>query len=513
LEAVWNISSDAMALSDGDGVVLAINPAYTRLYGFTPEEAVGNDFSIIFPEAEREGARAQYKVAFHRAPPEALYESIVRRADGEVRFVESRVAFVEQGGRRVAMISVVRDVTQYKQAEVELADSRSFVEHVLETTPDFVVVHDRLARRDLRLNNRLQDILGFSRYAGEPATADDFFRQFHPQDTALFFEAQRRLDVAADGEIVETEVRMRHSDGSWRWILMRQIVFRRDSTGAPQQILAILHDITQRKTLEESLRQLNAQLEQRVEQRTQELVAANLALEQAARMKDEFLASVSHELRTPLTAILSFSEVLQQEVYGPVTPRQKRAAGLIHTSALRLLDVINNILDLSKSETGSLEVETKLVQVDDICRTALSIVQEAAAAKQQAVQYAIDSPSLQTTADPRRLAQVLVNLLHNAIKFTPTGGELGLEVQGDAGQRQITLTVWDRGIGIEPTQQGLLFQPFIQLDRGLSRQHEGTGLGLALSHRLIHLQGGSIMVHSEPGVGSRFTITLPWAAA
>jgi signal transduction histidine kinase len=230
-------------------------------------------------------------------------------------------------------------------------------------------------------------------------------------------------------------------------------------------------------------------------------------------MKDEFLASVSHELRTPLTAILSFSEVLQQEVYGPVTPRQKRAAGLIHTSALRLLDVINNILDLSKSETGSLEVETKLVQVDDICRTALSIVQEAAAAKQQAVQYAIDSPSLQTTADPRRLAQVLVNLLHNAIKFTPTGGELGLEVQGDAGQRQITLTVWDRGIGIEPTQQGLLFQPFIQLDRGLSRQHEGTGLGLALSHRLIHLQGGSIMVHSEPGVGSRFTITLPWAAA
>jgi PAS domain S-box-containing protein len=502
-----------MALSDADGTVLAINPAYTELYGYTPEAAVGQDFSIIFPPAEREDARAQYKVAFQRAPAAALYETVVRRADGEVRMVESRVAFVEQDGRRVAMISVVRDVTQYKQAQVDLADSRNFVDHVLETTPDFVVVHDRLARRDVRLNDRLEDILGFSRYADEPAQAADFFSQFHPDDLALFIGAQRQIDRAADGELVETELRMRHVDGTWRWLHMRQMVFRRDSTGAPQQVLTLLHDITPRKQLEDSLRELNADLEQRVAQRTEELLTANLALAQAARLKDEFLASVSHELRTPLTAILSFAEVLQQDVYGPLASRQRRAVDLIQTSALRLTDVINNILDISKSEAGTLAVEPKQLQVDDVCRTALSIVQEAAAAKQQKVRYEIAPPDITTTADPRRLTQVLVNLLNNAVKFTPPGGELGLDVRIDDEQRQLQLCVWDRGIGIDPAQQQLLFQPFIQLDRGLARQHEGTGLGLALSHRLVHLQGGSIAVYSELGVGSRFVVTLPSAAA
>jgi PAS domain S-box-containing protein len=513
LETVWNISSDAMALSDAEGTVLAINPAYTQLYGFTPEEAVGENFSIIFPAAEREDACAQYKLAFQRAPAEALYESVVRRADGQVRLVESRVAFVEQDGQRVAMISVVRDVTQYKQAEIDLAESRSFVEHVLETTPDFVVVHDRLAGRDVRLNNRLETILGVNRYAGEPGSGEDFYGQFHPDDLALFLGAQQRIAQAADGELVQTELRMRHVDGSWRWLLMRQMVFRRDSSGAPHQVLTLLHDITPRKQLEESLRKLNAELELRVEQRTQELRTANLALEQAAQLKDEFLASVSHELRTPLTAILSFAEVFQQEVYGPLTPRQFRAIGFVQASALRLLDLINNILEFSKSEAGTLAVAPKLLRLDDACRTALSLVQEAAAAKQQQVQYAIDSPEITTTVDPRCLTQILVNLLNNAIKFTPAGGDLGLEVRGDAERRQLQLRIWDCGIGIDAEHQQLLFQPFTQLDRGLARQHEGIGLGLALSHHLVHLLGGSIVVHSEPGAGSEFVVTLPWVAA
>jgi PAS domain S-box-containing protein len=499
-----------MALSDPDGIVLAINPAYTQLYGYTPAEAVGQDFSIIFPEAERAEARAQYRLAFHRAPSAAVYESVVRRSDGQIRLVESRVAFVEQQGRRVAMISVVRDVTNYKQAEVELADSRNFVERVLDATPDFVVVHDRLAGRDMRLNNRLQDILGISRYAGEPATQEDFYARFHPDDLHLFLDVQERLNRAADGEIVEIELRMRHMDQSWRWILIRQTVFRRDSTGAPQQVLALLHDITARKSAEEELRLLNADLEDRVEQRTQELNAANAALERAAHLKDEFMASVSHELRTPLTAILSFSEVLQQAVYGPLSDRQKRAAELIEVSALRLLDLINAILDISKSESGTLTVEMKTVRVEDICRTAISGIADTAAAKGQRIQYEVAPVDLLTRADSYRLVQALSRLLDNAIKFNPAGTEMGLCAEGRAAQRLLDITVWDKGIGIAPELQPLLFKPFTQLDSGLARRYEGAGLGLAFAQRLVQLQGGALTMRSTPGEGSCFTITLPW---
>jgi PAS domain S-box-containing protein len=401
-------------------------------------------------------------------------------------------------------------VTSYKQAEVELADSRNFVEHVLDATPDFVVIHDRLAGRDVRLNNRLQDILGRSRYAGEPATHDDFYAQFHPEDLHHFLEAQEQLNRAVDGEIVETELRMRHADQSWRWVLMRQIVFRRDSTGAPQHVLALLHDITARKTAEEELRLLNADLEWRVEQRTQELNTANAALEQAAHAKDEFLANISHELRTPLTAILSFSEVLQQALYGPLSDRQKRAAELIQTSAVRLLDLINAVLDMSKSESGSLSVDLKLVRVDDVCRTAISSVADAAAAKRQHIEYEIAPLTMLTRADSYRLVQALANLLNNAVKFSPPGTEMGLRAEGKPAQQLIEISVWDKGTGIAPELQPRLFQPFTQLDGGLARRYEGAGLGLALAQRLVQLQGGSLSVHSTPGEGSCFTVTLPW---
>jgi PAS domain S-box-containing protein len=247
LEAVWNISSDAMALSDAEGTVLAINPAYAELYGYTPEETVGKPFSIIFPEEERPAAQEQYRTAFWRAPAAAVYDAVVRRADGQVRLVESRVAFVEKNNVRVAMISVVRDVTQYKQAEIELADNRTFLHHVLAALPDFVVVHDRMARRDTLFNDRLHDILGASRYSGATTTESDFLNQFHPDDLVLFQAAQEKVSRAADGELVDTELRMRHADGSWRLILMRQTVVRRNSQDEPQQVLTLLRDISPQK--------------------------------------------------------------------------------------------------------------------------------------------------------------------------------------------------------------------------------------------------------------------------
>lgn len=270
---------------------------------------------------------------------------------------------------------------------------------------------------------------------------------------------------------------------------------------------------------------LNAGLEQRVRERTTELrssetqlrisrdklSAANSALEKAARMKDEFLASMSHELRTPLTGILGISEALQYNTYGPLTEKQVRALKSIEDSGRHLLELINDILDLSKIEAGMLDLNIEPTSLSDICQASLQLTKGMAQKKHQSVSFSMTPPGMTVRGDMRRLKQILVNLLSNAIKFTPDSGSLGLEVRGDEANQVVRLTIWDNGIGIAPENLEQLFQPFVQLDSNLSRQYEGTGLGLSLVQRMTELHGGSVEVESTPGKGSRFSILLPWS--
>ncbi len=269
-------------------------------------------------------------------------------------------------------------------------------------------------------------------------------------------------------------------------------------------------DITERKRAEAELREAHDLLEQRVQERTVELKAANLELEKAGRMKDEFLASMSHELRTPLTGILGLSEALQQPGFGRLSKQQKTSIAHIHSSGRRLLELINDILDLSKIEAGKLELIPKICDLEEICKASLRMVKTQAAAKGLQSNLSISPESILLTADARRLKQILNYLISNAIKFTPPDGSFGIEVLGSREARQVRITVWDTGIGIKMTDQGGLFQPFVQLDAGLERSYPGIGVGLVLVRRLTEMHGGSVSVRSEPGQGSRFTICLPW---
>jgi PAS domain S-box-containing protein len=260
----------------------------------------------------------------------------------------------------------------------------------------------------------------------------------------------------------------------------------------------------QRKRAEQTIHEYAEDLEQRVEQRTAELIRAN-------RTKDEFLANMSHELRTPLNSVLGFSEILLEGVRGPLDPRQEEAVQLIHASGEHLLALISDILDVSKIEFGRFEIRPELVSVNDICRSSLNFIKQQAGKKSISVEYIpLVDTSTNMLVDARRLKQILINLLNNAVKFTPEMGKVTLEVLADVERKQMHFTITDTGIGIAENDLQKLFKPFVQLDSSLSRQYEGSGLGLIMVEKLVEMHGGSVQVQSDAGQGSRFTVILPW---
>ncbi|NTV65148.1 MAG: GAF domain-containing protein, partial [Oscillochloris sp.] len=270
-------------------------------------------------------------------------------------------------------------------------------------------------------------------------------------------------------------------------------------------------ELAERRRAEAELEAERTQLARRVEERTVDLITANAELARASRLKDEFLANMSHELRTPLNTILGRAEILREQIYGPMTDQQQHAVSSIDESGRHLLALINDILDLSKIEAGKLDLQIGLVDVPALCQASMRMVAQTALSKGINLSTTFDMAIDQIQADERRLKQILVNLLSNAVKFTLEGGRVNLEVRCDHDRGQIEFVVTDSGIGIAEADIPRLFQPFVQIDAGLSRQHEGTGLGLSLVLRLTEAHGGSVAVTSVLGVGSRFSITLPWA--
>ena len=263
----------------------------------------------------------------------------------------------------------------------------------------------------------------------------------------------------------------------------------------------------------EELRRHADELEKRVAERTEELILANGALleakeaaESADRIKSAFLATMSHELRTPLNSIIGFTGILRQELAGPLNDEQRKQLGIVRDSARHLLALINDVLDLSKIEAGQLEVNRAPFDLRAAIEKVAGIVKPLAEKKGLALRVRLAPEIGAGETDSRRVEQILLNLLQNAIKFTERG-EVALAAESAGGA--IRLSVADTGIGIRPEDMGQLFQPFRQIDSGLSRQHEGTGLGLAICRRLAELLGGAIRAESTWGQGSVFTLTLP----
>ncbi|MGF1480633.1 MAG: ATP-binding protein [Cyanophyceae cyanobacterium] len=240
--------------------------------------------------------------------------------------------------------------------------------------------------------------------------------------------------------------------------------------------------------------------------RIEQLVAEKQRSDEANQAKSQFLSVMNHELRTPLTSIIGFSNLLMEEIYGSLNQKQMQYVSAILESGEYLLELINDLLDISKIEAEKEELFLEKVPVEEICLSSLSLVAEKA--RQEGLRIEVNiAPNVGVClADQRRLKQILVNLLSNSVKFTSAGGSVTLQVQQDT---EIRFSIIDTGIGISPEDQQKLFQPFVQINNRFSRKQKGTGLGLALSRKLAQLHGGDITLVSEVGKGSCFTLHLP----
>jgi PAS domain S-box-containing protein len=359
-----------------------------------------------------------------------------------------------------------------------------------------------LTTGEVYISPRFETLLGY-----EPGTLSHSLESLksllHPDDRA---RARAALSAhARRGELYDVELRLRTADGSERWMRSRaQKSF--EPTQKISQITGSISDITERRRAEEELREAKDKLEERVAERTQALTEANARLLELDHLKSEFLATMSHELRTPLNAVLGFTTLLLDQRAGPLTDKQRQHLVLASKAGEHLLSLINDVLDVSRIESGRMDVDHATFDFTEVISEIESTVRPMAEAKHLKLVCETRGQDLVVRGDKRKCFQVLLNLADNAVKFTEQG-----EVRVVAGTTDDLLwfEVSDTGIGIAPGDLPLLFERFRQIDGGSRRRQEGSGLGLYLCRKLAELMGGTIRVESTLGVGSTFRLTLP----
>jgi PAS domain S-box-containing protein len=383
--------------------------------------------------------------------------------------------------------------------EQALQESQTLLKLVLDTLPLAIFWKDRHCRF-LGCNQQMLDDAGLASVA-DIVGKTDFDLPWHAE--APRYRADDQEVMASGQPKLNIEEPITKAGNVYRWLHTTKMPLR-DAAGEIIGVLGIYEDITDHKHMETQLCQSN-----------ENLALANQELTRATRLKNEFLANISHELRTPLSSILGMTQALSREVYGSLTERQHRSLNIVERSARHLLDLINNLLDVAKIEAGKIELHPEPISIADLCTESLVYVRQQALQKHIELTVYLDERARTLNGDKLRLRQAVINLLDNAIKFTPEGGQVDLKValvpgKGDTpGQPFVSISVVDTGIGIAPADQPRLFQTFVQIDSSLNRQYFGTGLGLTMVKHITERHGGTIEVKSKPGQGSCFTLYLP----
>ncbi|MBD2503106.1 PAS domain S-box protein [Anabaena azotica] len=441
-----------------------------------------------------------------------LYQYRFLHKDGSYRWIKDEYRLVrDQVGKPVEIIGYVVDISEQQAAlrERELAQEAMRLSEerlllALEASGDGLWDWN-ITTNELYLSPQWLRMLGFE-VSELPSDFSTWEKLVHPEDQPYMLE---KLNAHLQDASVpyKLDYRVQTKAGDYRWIVNYGKAVVRDEDGNPLRMTGTHRDISEAKKAESELRQAN-----------EKLAISNHELARATRLKDEFLATISHELRTPLNAILGISEGLQDQVFGAINEKQGLALQTIERSGKHLLELINDILDLSKIEAGQMDLQYNHVAISPLCQSSLAFIKQEAFQKRIQLEVKIQPHLPELLVDERRIRQVLINLLNNAVKFTPEGGKVTLKVTREsiAPQAQTTscqdiirIAVIDTGIGIAQENLKKLFQPFIQIDSAFNRQYNGTGLGLALVKRLVEMHGGTVEVSSQLGVGSCFTVDLP----
>ena len=507
--AIFNSANFSSIATDAKGVIQIFNVGAERMLGYTAADVVNKITPADISDPQEVIARARALSVELQTPIAPGFEALVFKASRGIEDIYELTYIRKDGSRFPAVVSVTAlrdaqnaiigylligtDNTARKQVEEErkeldqrLRDHQFYTRSLFESNIDALMTTD-LSGIITDVNKQMEALSGCTR---DELIGAPFKNCFTDPERAV---AAIKL-VLGERKVTDYELTARARDGKETIVSYNATTFY-DRDRRLQGVFAAARDITERKRLDQVLQEKNAELDQ------------------AGRLKDEFLANMSHELRTPLNAILGLSEALLENTPATLTPRQVKSITTISTSGAHLLALINDILDLSKIEAGKLELNLDTVNVQEFCESCLVFVRTQAMQKNIGVAFEHEGHVATLSADPKYLKQILVNLLTNAVKFTPDGGRLGLTVAAPEGEGVVRFTVWDTGIGIAPENARKLFHAFTQIDSGLTRVQEGTGLGLALVAKLAELHGGSVALESRPGQGSRFIVTLPQISA
>jgi PAS domain S-box-containing protein len=446
--ALLEAAPDAVIEVDAGGRIVLVNESCERMFGYPREELIGQPIELLAPVAMRR-AHEQKRELYARKPVirpmgQGYFFQALRK-DGTQFPVEIMLSPLRVG-EAMHTAAVVRDVSERMNLLAAMRESEAQARLLFEESPVAAWVEEAETGALLAANGEALRALGMGR---EEALA---------------------LDGAALRGRLEQDYEIRSHDLPYQGRAARLLVAQ------------------------------NVAAQRRYQEATEE---ARLRAEQASQAKSDFLASMSHELRSPLHTIIGFSELLAEELEGPLNEKQKRFAAHIQRDSQHLLTLINDILDLSKIEAGRMELHWERVGVRELVQEALAMVRPQGEAKGIALEN-LAGVELAVEADRMRLKQVLLNLLTNAVKFTPAGGRVRVETVAAGALAQIAVV--DTGVGVPVELRERIFEAFYQ-----GPSATGTGLGLAIARRLVERQGGRIWMEGAPGGGSRFAFALPWA--